>query len=190
MPQMRNVVTTTTTPMTDAQIKALISQRVADALAERDTDGSRNRNDSHESGGEIKKLEVEIWYLKVKGTDVKSYTQRFQELASLCGRMFPDDSDKDAIEFETELMDQNIRILAKRQAENKRKFKDTSWNNQNQQQPFKRHNVAWAYTAGPGEKKPYEGSKPLCPKCNYHHEEQCAPRCNKCKKVSRLACDC
>nr|GFD21325.1 reverse transcriptase domain-containing protein [Tanacetum cinerariifolium] len=30
----------------------------------------------------------------VKGTDVESYTQRFQELALLCGWMFPDESDK------------------------------------------------------------------------------------------------
>ncbi|GKG55404.1 reverse transcriptase domain-containing protein, partial [Tanacetum coccineum] len=43
---------------------------------------------------EIKKLEMEIWELKVKGTDLVSYTQRFQELALLCGRMFPEESDK------------------------------------------------------------------------------------------------
>ncbi|GJV21530.1 putative reverse transcriptase domain-containing protein [Tanacetum coccineum] len=69
-------------------------------------------------------------------------------------------------------MDQKICTLAERQAENKRKFDDTSRNNQNQQQPFKRHNVARAYTARPGEKKPYGGSKPLCPKCNYYHDGQ------------------
>ncbi|GKD89812.1 reverse transcriptase domain-containing protein, partial [Tanacetum coccineum] len=39
--------------------------------------------------GEIKKLEVEIWNLKVKGTDVVGYNQRFQELALMCARMFP-----------------------------------------------------------------------------------------------------
>ncbi|GJU82795.1 reverse transcriptase domain-containing protein [Tanacetum coccineum] len=43
---------------------------------------------------EIKKLEMEIWDLKVKGTDLTSYTQRFQELALLCRRMFPEESDK------------------------------------------------------------------------------------------------
>ncbi|GKG16417.1 hypothetical protein Tco_0358740 [Tanacetum coccineum] len=32
--------------------------------------------------------------LKVKGTDLTSYTQRFQELALLYGRMFPEESDK------------------------------------------------------------------------------------------------
>ncbi|GKA56443.1 putative reverse transcriptase domain-containing protein, partial [Tanacetum coccineum] len=55
---------------------------------------------------------------------------------------------QDAIEFATELMDQKIRTLAERQAENKRKFEDTSRNNQKQHQPFKWHNVAWAYTVG------------------------------------------
>ncbi|GJU51777.1 reverse transcriptase domain-containing protein [Tanacetum coccineum] len=43
---------------------------------------------------EIKKLEIEIWNLKVKGTDLTSYTQRFQELALLCGRMFPEVSNE------------------------------------------------------------------------------------------------
>ncbi|GJS30021.1 putative reverse transcriptase domain-containing protein [Tanacetum coccineum] len=46
----------------------------------------------------------------------------------------------------------------------------------NQQHPFKRQNVTRAYTVDPGEKKVYEGSKPLCPKCNYHHNGQCAPK--------------
>nr|GEW00863.1 hypothetical protein [Tanacetum cinerariifolium] len=49
-----------------------------------------------------------------------------------------------------------------RQAEHKRKFDSTSRNKQNQQQPFKRNNVARAYIAGPGDKKPYGGTKPLC----------------------------
>ncbi|GJY81846.1 putative reverse transcriptase domain-containing protein [Tanacetum coccineum] len=76
---------------------------------------------------EIKKLEMEIWELKVKGTGLASYTQRFQELALMCGRMFPEESDK--IE---------------------KKFEDTSKNNQNQQQQNKRQNTGRAYTAGSG----------------------------------------
>ncbi|GJV61491.1 reverse transcriptase domain-containing protein, partial [Tanacetum coccineum] len=43
---------------------------------------------------EIKKLEVELWNLKVKGIDVIGYNQCFQELALLCVRMFPEESDK------------------------------------------------------------------------------------------------
>ncbi|GJW18672.1 putative reverse transcriptase domain-containing protein [Tanacetum coccineum] len=41
-----------------------------------------------------------------------------------------------------------------------------------------------------GEKKPYGGSKPLCPKCNYHHDGPCAPKCHKCNRVGHLARDC
>nr|GFC94182.1 reverse transcriptase domain-containing protein [Tanacetum cinerariifolium] len=40
------------------------------------------------------KLEMKLWELKVKGTDLASYTQCFQELALLCRRMFSEESDK------------------------------------------------------------------------------------------------
>ncbi|GJU89849.1 reverse transcriptase domain-containing protein [Tanacetum coccineum] len=104
---------------------------------------------------EMKKLEVELWNLKVKGTDVIRYNQRFQELALLCVRMFPEESDKieryvsrlpdmihrsvvaskpktmkDAIEMATELMDKKISTFTERQTESKRKQDD----NQQQQQ--------------------------------------------------------
>ncbi|GKB40430.1 putative reverse transcriptase domain-containing protein, partial [Tanacetum coccineum] len=89
--------------------------------------------------GEIKKLEIELWNLKVKGIDVLSYNQRFQELALMCSRIFPEESDEvekyvgglpemiqgsvmaykpktmqDAIDFATELMDQKICTFADR----------------------------------------------------------------------------
>ncbi|GJV35683.1 putative reverse transcriptase domain-containing protein [Tanacetum coccineum] len=143
---------------------------------------------------EMKKLEAELWNLKVIGTDVVKYNQRFQELALLCVRMFPEESDKieryvgglpdmihgnivaskpktmqEAIEMATELMDKRVSTMAERQAENKRKFENTSRNNQDQQQQQnKRQNTGRAYTAGSGDKKPYGGSRPLCSKCNYH----------------------
>ncbi|GJR10930.1 putative reverse transcriptase domain-containing protein [Tanacetum coccineum] len=91
----------------------------------------------------------------------------------------------------TELMDKRVSTMAERQAENKRKFENTSRNNQNQQQQQnKRQNTGRAYTAGSGDKKPYGGSRPLCPKCNYHHEGLCAPKCYKCNKYGHIACDC
>ncbi|GJW02312.1 reverse transcriptase domain-containing protein [Tanacetum coccineum] len=165
---------------------------------------------------EIKKLEVELWNLKVIGTDVVKYNQRFQELALLCVRMFPEESDKieryvgglpdmihgnivasrpktmqEAIEMATELMDKRVSTIAERQAENKRKFENTSRNNQNQQQQQnKRQNTGQAYTAGNSDRKSYAGSKPLCSKCNYNHEGPCPPRCNNCKRVGHLAKDC
>ncbi|GJX16781.1 putative reverse transcriptase domain-containing protein [Tanacetum coccineum] len=112
--------------------------------------------------GEIKKLEFEMWNLKVKGNDVVTYSQRFQELALMCDRMFPEEIDQDAIEFATELMDKKINTWAERQADNKRKSDDTARNNQNQQ-PNKRQNTGRAYAAGNGDRRPYRGPKPLSP---------------------------
>ncbi|GJQ98438.1 putative reverse transcriptase domain-containing protein [Tanacetum coccineum] len=124
--------------------------------------------------------EMEIWNRKVKGTDLKSYTQRFQELALLCGRMFPEESDK----IEKYVGGLPDMIYGSVVAESKRKQDD------NQQQQNKRQNTGRAYTAETSEKKQYGGSKPLCSKCNYHHDGPCAPRCHKCNKVSHLARDC
>nr|GEW29181.1 hypothetical protein [Tanacetum cinerariifolium] len=123
------------------------------------TNLKKKTTDKYCPRGEIKKLEVEMWNLKVKGTDVVSYNQRIQELALMCARMFPEESDKikryvgglpdmihesviasklktmqDAVEFATELLDKKIRTFAEHQTENKRKFEDTSKRNQNQQQ--------------------------------------------------------
>ncbi|GJW46792.1 putative reverse transcriptase domain-containing protein [Tanacetum coccineum] len=97
---------------------------------------------------EIKKLEAELWNLKVKGTNVIGYNQCFQELALLCVRMFPEESDK--IERYVDGFPDMIHGRS-------------------------------------SEKKPYEGSKPLCTKCNYHHDSPCAPKCNR---VGHLALDC
>nr|GEZ33532.1 putative reverse transcriptase domain-containing protein [Tanacetum cinerariifolium] len=52
------------------------------------------------------------------------------------------------------------------------------------------HFLIMAYTAGSGEKKPYEGSKILCSKCNYHHDGLWDPKCHKCNRVDQLARDC
>ncbi|GJY53220.1 putative reverse transcriptase domain-containing protein [Tanacetum coccineum] len=139
--------------------------------------------------GEFKKLEFEMWNLKVKGNDVVTYSQRFQELALMCDRMFPEEIDQvekyvgglpdmihgsvmatkpktmqDAIEFATELIDKKINTWAERQANNKRKSDNTAKNNQNQQLN-KRQNTRRAYTTGNGDRRPYRGPKPLCSKC-------------------------
>nr|GEY43785.1 putative reverse transcriptase domain-containing protein [Tanacetum cinerariifolium] len=92
--------TTTTTPVTNAQLKVLIDQGFADVLATRDADRSQNGDDSHNSRtvgqdvahsmpwstlikmmtakycpqNKIKKLVIEIWELKVKESDkIKKY---------------------------------------------------------------------------------------------------------------------
>ncbi|GJU57412.1 putative reverse transcriptase domain-containing protein [Tanacetum coccineum] len=50
--------------------------------------------------------------------------------------------------------------------------------------------ISRAYAAASGDRKPYGGSKPLCPKCNYNHDGPCTPRCYKCNKVGHFARDC
>nr|GEU53204.1 hypothetical protein [Tanacetum cinerariifolium] len=40
------------------------------------------------------------------------------------------------------------------------------------------------------DKKPYGWTKPLCPKCNYHHDGPCAPNYTNCKKIGCLARNC
>ncbi|GJW26628.1 putative reverse transcriptase domain-containing protein [Tanacetum coccineum] len=249
---------TTTTLMTDKQLRTLIAQGVANVLAERDAAKSRNGEDNHDSGTGIRRqallahemetvfcisnctVENQIkfatctflgsaltWWnshVRTVGHDVtyamtwtdmkKKMTNKYYPKGEI--KMFPEDTDKiekyvsglpdmihesvkaskpktmqDAIEFATELMDKKISTFAERQADNKRKFDDTSKNNQNQQQQQnKRQNNVKAYTAGSSEKKPYGGSKPLCSKCNYHHDGPCAPKCHKCNRVGHLAHDC
>ncbi|GJZ79587.1 putative reverse transcriptase domain-containing protein [Tanacetum coccineum] len=141
--------------------------------------------------GEIKKLEIEMWNLKVKGTDVvEKYVGGLPDMVHGSMMASKPKTMQQAIEITNDLMDQKVRTIAECQAKNKRKFEDNSRRNQNQQKPFKKHNVAQAYTAGPREKKPYGGSKPLCPNCNYHHDGQCAPKCTNCKRTGHSARDC
>ncbi|GJY15758.1 putative reverse transcriptase domain-containing protein [Tanacetum coccineum] len=136
--------------------------------------------------GEIKKLEIELWNLKVKGNDVPAYTERFQELTLICTKFVANETEKvdkyisglpdniygnvksarpktldETIELANDLMDQKLRTYAERQSDNKRKADDSSRNNHgHQQQPFKRQNVAKVYNMGTGERKPYGGSLP------------------------------
>ncbi|GKB66030.1 hypothetical protein Tco_0927442 [Tanacetum coccineum] len=54
---------------------------------------------------------------------------------------------QEVIELANDLMDQKVRTFAKRQAKNKRKLDTNSSDNNVQQSPLKRQNVARAYSA-------------------------------------------
>ncbi|GJX27951.1 putative reverse transcriptase domain-containing protein [Tanacetum coccineum] len=74
----------------------------------------------------------------------------------MCSRMFPEESDE--VEKYVGVLPGMIQgsMMASKPKTIQdaiKKLDDTSRNNQNQQQPFKRDNVAKAYTVGPGEKK-------------------------------------
>ncbi|GKF17039.1 putative reverse transcriptase domain-containing protein [Tanacetum coccineum] len=68
---------------------------------------------------------------------------------------------QDAIRIAKNLMDQNMKGYAARNAENKR-----------------------------SKKKGYDGSLPYCNKCKLHHEGQSTMKCTNCKKVGHMARDC
>nr|GEV74187.1 ribonuclease H-like domain-containing protein [Tanacetum cinerariifolium] len=44
--------------------------------------------------GKNKKFKIELWNLKVRGNDVATYTQRFQELALMCTKFLADETKK------------------------------------------------------------------------------------------------
>nr|GEU72466.1 putative reverse transcriptase domain-containing protein [Tanacetum cinerariifolium] len=167
---MRATPATTTTPtttVTNAQLQALIDQGVAAALAERNADRNMNGCCLCNAMGGLEKMITGCCLCNAMGGLEKMIT----ELALMCERMFPEEAAKveryigslpdiihgsvkaskpqsmqEAIEFATKMMNKKMLTHAERQVEQKRKLDDTSRNNQHQQQPFKRNNVARAYT--------------------------------------------
>ncbi|GJR23928.1 hypothetical protein Tco_0972455, partial [Tanacetum coccineum] len=138
--------------------------------------------------GQIRTLGPEEYSMtwEVKGNDVPTYTEHFQEVILICTKFVTNETEKvdkyisglpnniygnmkssraktldETIELANDLMDQKLCTYAERQTENKRKADDSSRNNHgHQQQPFKRQNVAKVYNMRAGEKKPYGGSFP------------------------------
>ncbi|GKC90579.1 hypothetical protein Tco_1151228, partial [Tanacetum coccineum] len=138
--------TTPTTSVTDEQLKRLIDQGVADALAARDADRSQNGKDNRDSGtgnSHVKTVGHDVAYAMTWTNLKKKMTNKYcpmgEELALICARMFPEESNKiekyvgglpdmiyesvmeskpktmqDATEFATELMDKKIRTFAER----------------------------------------------------------------------------
>nr|GEU75018.1 putative reverse transcriptase domain-containing protein [Tanacetum cinerariifolium] len=118
--------------------------------------------------GEIKKLEIELWNLKIKGNDVPAFIKRFQELTLICTKFVTNETEKidkyvnglpdniygsvkaskprtldETIDLANDLMDQKLHTYAERQTNNKRNVDDPFRNNHgHQQRPLKRQNVA------------------------------------------------
>nr|GFB14105.1 hypothetical protein [Tanacetum cinerariifolium] len=113
--------------------------------------------------GEVKKLEIELWNLKVKGNDIPTYTNCFQELTLICTKFVANEKekiDKYISGLPDSIYGNKLRTYTER-SDNKRKADDTSRSNHgHQQQPFKKQNVAKVYNMGTGERNHI---KDLCP---------------------------
>nr|GEW56555.1 reverse transcriptase domain-containing protein [Tanacetum cinerariifolium] len=203
----------TTTPMIDASIKQLIAQGIANALAEYEVNRSSGNSDDIHDSGSCGSRHVpttrECMYsdflkcqpLNFKGTEgVVRLTQWLEKMESVfyisnCSVACQSSSVmasklktmQEAIEIANDLMDQKVRAYDERQVENKRKLDN---NNQAQQQPPNKQNVARVYSVRPSEKKEYAGTLLLCNKCKFHHNGPCTIKCANCNRVGHLTRDC
>ncbi|GJW81449.1 putative reverse transcriptase domain-containing protein [Tanacetum coccineum] len=100
----------------------------------------KKMTDKYYLQGEIKKLEIELWNLNVKGNDAPTYTERFQELTLICTKFVANETEKvdkyisglpdniygnvksskpkkldETIELANDLMDQKLHTYAERQ---------------------------------------------------------------------------
>nr|GEZ06906.1 hypothetical protein [Tanacetum cinerariifolium] len=173
-----------------AAVRAEIERQAADDLAVqhimRTQDLEAGARDDTLEDTEVKKLEIELWNLKVRDNNIPAYTNHFQEMALICTKFVSNETEKvdkyisglpdniygnvksskpksldETIELANDLMDQKLRTCAERKSDSKRNADDISRNNQ---QPFKRQNVAKAYNLGSAEKKTNEGNAPKCTK--------------------------
>ncbi|KAI3821521.1 hypothetical protein L1987_09089 [Smallanthus sonchifolius] len=130
---------------------------------------------------EIHKLEGEFWNLKMEGSEIKLYTTRSHELATMCPRMVIPDYKR--IELYIGGLVSQIQSMV------------TSSNPTTIQQtirvahkfePTKNFNQTTSPSQNQGG---YAGKSPKCNKCNFHHFGICN-RCQRCGKIGHAAKDC
>nr|GFA59372.1 putative reverse transcriptase domain-containing protein [Tanacetum cinerariifolium] len=153
--------------------EALINQGVAAAMAEAEASRVRNGYGSNSSGPRLAQVIRECTYLDF----LKCYIHHFQELALMCDRRFTEESDRveKYIGGLPDMIHDSVKATRPKTMQEAIEFFTELMD--------KRIRDAVE------NKRKFEGSKPLCSKCDYHHEGPCPPRCNNCKRVGHLTRD-
>ncbi|GJR88561.1 putative reverse transcriptase domain-containing protein [Tanacetum coccineum] len=128
---------------------------------------------------EIQRMEVELWNLRVKDSNIAAYTQRFNELVLLCPEMVP--SEKKKVEaYENNNNNNNNN-------NNRGNYRNNNRHNQNNNQ---RHGNARALTTTQNAGANQTGVASKCNRCGICHFGQCPPKCYKCGKIGHKEKDC
>ncbi|GJY04633.1 hypothetical protein Tco_0370573 [Tanacetum coccineum] len=143
------------TPMLNHQLRTSPSAMPWRTL-EKDYDRQTNL---YAQVAKLRKLEIEMWNLKVKGNDMVAYSQRFQELALMCDRMFPEEIDQ--VEKYVGGLPDTIHGSAECQAD-KQKKADEHCQEQPDSATNKRQNLK-SYAAGNGDEETIRRPKPRVP---------------------------
>ncbi|GJZ16464.1 putative reverse transcriptase domain-containing protein [Tanacetum coccineum] len=166
---------------------------------------------------EIKQMENELWNLKVKGTNLTAYNQRFQELILLCPEMVPNadrlleryieglplnikgnvTSSKpvdlhEAIDMAQGLMYQVVQELGENSGD-KRKWNGSHYNhnpnNTNNTSNLNPNKRPETARVFTTRQGSYAGKLPYYGKCGRHHTEACPPACYNCGRAGHKAKD-
>ncbi|GJT03763.1 reverse transcriptase domain-containing protein [Tanacetum coccineum] len=167
---------------------------------------------------EIKQMENELWNLKVKGTNLTAYNQRFQELILLCPEMVPNadrlleryieglplsikgniTSSKpvdlhEAIDMAQGLMYQVVQELGENSGD-KQKWNGNHYthnpNNTNNTSNLNPNKCPETTRVFTAGQGSYAGKLPHCGKCGRHHTDTCPPACYNYGKAGHKAKDC
>ncbi|GJS00850.1 putative reverse transcriptase domain-containing protein [Tanacetum coccineum] len=155
---------------------------------------------------------------QVKGNDIPTYTECFQELTLICTKFVANKIDKDydkvtSMDFPDNIkgtvksakpntLDETIEManaligyrnphLAESNLTTKgRQMIQIQEQPRSHNNPSEAEHVAKVYNMGTGERKPYGGSLSKCTKCHLRHNGSCTQRRHKCNKVEHFARDC
>ncbi|XP_071739409.1 uncharacterized protein [Rutidosis leptorrhynchoides] len=151
--------------------------------------------DEYYPRNEIQRLETELWNLKLQGTDISGYTNRFLELALMCPTMvtpeykrveryiwgLSKDIQGNVLSSKPETIQNVIRMAHDLMAQTEKH----KWDG-NQEGNSKKQGSAKVESSN----SKYAGKKPYCSRCTKHHFGVCTVVCERCKKQGHLSKDC